>query len=149
MAYEVDEEGLLTHLFFCRASFKKILKHNYEVLLIDATYKTNKYKISLVIVIDCTALNIIFYVGFAFIKGEKTSDYTWVLTQIKVLYGELRISWPNIILTDAEKTLIASIPVVFPGTAHLLCIWHVDKCVIVNCKKFFAINESWQKFFSH
>ena len=122
MAYEVNEEGLLTHLFFCRASFKKILKHNYEVLLIDATYKTNQYKIPLVIITGCTALNTTFYVGFAFVRGEKTPDYTWVLTQIKALYGELGISWPNIILTDAEKALIASIPVVFPNTAHLLCI---------------------------
>ena len=76
MAYEVDEKGLLTHLFFCRVSFKKILKHNYEVLLIDVIYKINKYKISLVIVIGCTALNIIFYVNFAFIREEKTPDYT-------------------------------------------------------------------------
>ena len=80
MTYKMNEKKLLTHLFFCRVSFKKILKHNYEVLLINVIYKINKYKISLVIVIDCTVLNIIFYVNFVFIKEEKTSNYTWVLT---------------------------------------------------------------------
>jgi hypothetical protein len=34
----------VTHLFFSKGSSQSILKTNYEVLIMDCTYKTNKYK---------------------------------------------------------------------------------------------------------
>ena len=76
MKYKIDDDGLLTHLFFCRASSKNILKHKSEVLLINATYKTNRYKLFLVIVTGCTALNSTYNVAFAFVSGELIDDYT-------------------------------------------------------------------------
>lgn len=61
-------------LFFCRKSSQLILKLNHEVLILDATYKTNKYKLPLFIITGVTALNTSFYVGFAFMKSEYTPD---------------------------------------------------------------------------
>ncbi len=48
----------------------------YEVILMDCTYKTNRYKMPLLIIIEVIALNITFYVAFCFMKGENYSDYT-------------------------------------------------------------------------
>ena len=44
----------------------------------DATYKTNKHHFPLLIITGVTALNTSFYVGFAFMRAEYTSDYEWV-----------------------------------------------------------------------
>ena len=38
-------------------------------------YKINKYKMSLLIIIEVTCLNISFFVAFYFMKNESFSDY--------------------------------------------------------------------------
>ena len=62
-------------MFFTRKSSQDLLKINYEVLILDATYKTNRYKLPLLIITGVTALNTSFYVEFAFMSGENTEDY--------------------------------------------------------------------------
>ena len=47
---------------------QKILKYNYEVLLINATYKANKYKMPLIIISKVMPLNISYYIAFAFVS---------------------------------------------------------------------------------
>ena len=66
-------------MFFARKSSQELLKINYKVLILDATYKTNRYKLSLLIITGVTTLNTLFYVGFAFMSGENTEDYLWVI----------------------------------------------------------------------
>lgn len=73
--YKISCVNKLTHLFFSRSSFQKILQFNSEVLIMNYTYKINRYRMSLLIIIDQIDLNIIFYVAFAFIDHEYTSDY--------------------------------------------------------------------------
>ena len=41
-------------LFFCRKSSQLILELNWEVLILDATYKTNRYKIPLLVITRVT-----------------------------------------------------------------------------------------------
>jgi len=52
-----------------------MLANYYKIILINCIYKTNKYKISLLIIIKIIVLNITFYVAFCFIKGENYSNY--------------------------------------------------------------------------
>ena len=90
----------LQRLFFCRKSSQLILKLNCEVLILDATYKINKYKLLLLIIIEVTALNTSFYVKFTFMSSEYISDYVWVMEQLKELYDELEISYSDVLLTN-------------------------------------------------
>jgi len=53
-----------------------MLANYYEVILINCIYKTNRYKMLLLISIEVIVLNITFYIAFCFIKGENYSDYT-------------------------------------------------------------------------
>ena len=92
------------------------------MLILNAIYKINKYKFPLFIITDITALNISFYVGFAFIKFEHTSDYVWVLKQLKELYNELDISYPDVLLTNASNALINIYTTIFLETSHILYI---------------------------
>ena len=145
--YEKDELDKITKLFFSRASCRDMLERNSEVLIMDCTYKTNRYKMPLLVITGVTALNTSFFVGFCFMAAEKTSDYVWVLEQLKLLYTELHLSHPAVVLTDCERGLINALRSVFPGSSHLLCVWHIDKNVLVNCRKHFDTEESWQAFY--
>lgn len=77
-------------LFFVDKNVAKILSKNSEVLILDCTYKTNKYKMPLMTIAGQTALGTTFLVGFAFLSGEKQSNFEWVLDQIKSLYKKSR-----------------------------------------------------------
>lgn len=61
--------------FLQRCFLKKILKYNYEILLIDAIYKTNKYKIFLIIINSVTSLITSYYIAYAFIFKKTYEVY--------------------------------------------------------------------------
>ena len=143
LRHKRDAADQITHLFFSKTSSQTMLKSNYEVLLMDCTYKTNKYRLPLLIVCGVTALNTTFYIAFCFLISEHTDDYAWMLRQLRGLYQTLDISPPNVIVTDREKALISALEVVNPGTTHVLCLWHIQKNVLKNCKPQFATEEEW------
>ena len=43
--------------------------------------------------------------------------------------------------------LINAIQRVFPTANHTLCLWHLDKNVLANCKPSFDTEEEWEKFY--
>ena len=74
--------------------------------MIDETYKTNNYKMPLIIISGVTPLNTSYYVAFAFVSEETYEVYKWLLECVKNLYEYLHIPDLNVILTDAQNGLI-------------------------------------------
>ena len=137
----------LEGLFFCRKSSQRILELNSEVLILDATYKTNRFNMPLLVITGVTCLNTSFYAAFAFMKSEHTPEYTWVLQQLKALYDHLRLPYPNVLLTDCQNALINACIFTFPEATHLLCVWHIENNITAHCIKYF-VNEmdDWDAF---
>jgi hypothetical protein len=79
--YEIkkDDFSHITHLFIIKQTTKLLLKTNHEVLIMNCTYKTNRYNMSLMIISEQIALHTNFYVVFDFMTHEETSDYFWML----------------------------------------------------------------------
>lgn len=104
----------------------------------------------LLIICESSALHTNFYVAFCFIAQEKTPDYIFAMQQLKSLYQTLELSSPTVAVTDMERSLINAIREAFSlsHTTHLLCIWHINKNVFVNCRKDFATKEEWEEFFA-
>ena len=145
-ATELSNE--VTHLFFVEKHTVEILKKNSEVLLMDCTYKTNKYKLPLLVIVGHTCLGTTFYVGFAFVAKKQKEDFVWVLTALKNYFIQKEITIPEVFVTDRDMGLIRTISDVFPSSAHLLCIWHVNKNVLAHCKSAFSTSETWEKFYA-
>ncbi|CAG8719531.1 4873_t:CDS:2 [Cetraspora pellucida] len=84
--------------------------------------------------------------------GETEEDYKWALTCVLRLFD--RVQMPGIVVTDRELALINALSIVFPSSANLLCVWHISKNVLKNCKPLFPKemnNEEsteWQDFLS-
>ena len=55
---------------------------------------------------------------------------------------------PTVIVTDMERGLMTAIENEFPTTNHLLCLWHINKNVLTNCKRNFDTKEEWDTFFA-
>lgn len=66
---------------------------------------------------------------------------------IKNLYLILDIPNPDVIIIDADPSIIRAISHKFPLTAHLLCLWHLNKNVLSHCKKLFEDEESLTEFY--
>ena len=75
MIYKLDKNLCIWQLFFTKTTFHKVLKLNYEVLLMDYIYKTNVYKMLLCIITRVTLLNTNYYIAFTFSLAEMVGDY--------------------------------------------------------------------------
>ncbi len=155
----------VSHFFFSRESSQIILKTNYEILIMNCIYKTNKYKMFSMIIFDQIELHKIFYVAFCFMFKEKQNDYVWIIKQLKALYEKLKLSDSTIFVIDMKRDKISTInwtsfvadmkkdlmndcKLIFSSINHLLCIWHINNNVLMNCKKSFFIKEAWDVFFA-
>jgi hypothetical protein len=91
----------IRRLFFINKKSGHILSKNSEILIMDCTYKTNKYRMPLLTIVGHTSIGTTFHVGFAFLESERPEDYAWVLRHLKDAYGALGLPDP-----DASGTLI-------------------------------------------
>ena len=147
--YEMQKDVInhITHLFFMRFIFKTLLKINSKMLIMNCTYKINKYNMSLMIISDQTALHINFYVIFCFMTQKLNFDYCWCLQQLKTIYVDLEIAAFTIIIIDMKRELMKVCETIFEKTNHLLCLWHNNKNVIVKCRNNFNDKEAWNVFY--
>lgn len=134
MKHTVTVHEKIDKLFFAKTSAQKILKFNYEVLVMNCIYKTNVYRMPLCIINEVTVMNTTFYAGFCFLSKEGYEDYCWVLEFYKNLLVSLDIPDPTVVVTDSEPGLIAAIPHRYSEVKHLLCLWHINKNVLANCR---------------
>ena len=70
-----NEIKRVKRLFFVNKHIKKVLCKNFEVLVMDCTYKINKYGMSMLVVMNHISLSTSFYIGFAFIEKEEEKNF--------------------------------------------------------------------------
>ncbi len=130
-----DAEGHVTHLFFAYRESLQLYQSFPEVLLIDCTYKTNRYHMPLCCMVGITGMNTSFIIAFAFLKREAEDDYNWVLSELSAsVEGFIQ---PGVAVTDRDLAQLNALTHVFPNSKHLLCRWHIRKNVIARCWPFF------------
>lgn len=135
---------VVTDLFWTHPESVDILRAFPHVLIMDCTYKTNRYRWPLFEIVGVTSTSMTFSVAFAYICSEKEDNYTWALGRVRSLLNDDCL--PNVIVTDRELALMSAIPKVFPSARHLLCRWHISKNVLKNCRKLFGTVDHWEKF---
>jgi MULE transposase-like protein len=124
----------------------RYLNENPDIIILDCTYKTNKFGMPMLDILGVDGLNQGFTVGVCFMDKESGFDYLWAITHLRSLFREG--IWPSVIATDCDEALMSAIESTFPA-AHcntVLCYWHVSMNVVTNCKKFFETEEAWEPF---
>ncbi|XP_052172209.1 protein FAR1-RELATED SEQUENCE 5-like [Diospyros lotus] len=134
----------ITDLFWAHPISIDLLKIFPHVLIIDCTYKTNRYRYPLLEIVGVTSTELTFPVAFVFMNHEYEDNYTWAMERLKNVMGSN--TFPGVIVTDRELALMNAIHKVFLSTTTLLCRWHISKNVLAKCKKIFDRNETWEKF---
>ncbi|XP_076906113.1 uncharacterized protein LOC143562084 [Bidens hawaiensis] len=75
-------------VFFVHELSYKMWRAFPHVLMIDATYKTNMYKLPFIQVVGMASTNQSFAIANAFVSNEKEENYIWVLEMIKSMLEE-------------------------------------------------------------
>jgi len=77
---------------------------HFRILIVDCTYKTNKYRLSLMEVVVVTSNELIFSIAFAYLQAEREDNFSWCLNSHKSLMHDWLISY--FIVTDENLALM-------------------------------------------
>ena len=139
-----ESNDCVRDLFWAHPTSIQLLNAFCSVLIMDCTYKTNRYRLPLLEIVGVTSTNLTFSVAFVYLEAERVDNYTWAIEKLQSLMFADRL--PNVIVTDRELALMNVVRLVFPTTTNLLCRWHISKNVLGNCKKFFERKDKWEAF---
>ncbi|KAI5668488.1 hypothetical protein M9H77_18341 [Catharanthus roseus] len=81
-----EESNILSDIVVIHPTSIAMIRTWPYVLIMDTTYKTNKYNMPLLEAVGMTPTGKNFTVATAFICNEQTTTYRWILQQIKHLY---------------------------------------------------------------
>ncbi|GAU10750.1 hypothetical protein TSUD_425190, partial [Trifolium subterraneum] len=118
----------LQDIFFAHPRSLSLFNSFPTVLVMDSTYKTNKYNMPLFEIVGFTSTERTYNVGFAWLTNEKEDNFIWALQQLRSLVRN-EGSLPKVILTDRDTALMNAVGQVFPTSAAMVCRVHVQKNV--------------------
>lgn len=120
-------------LFFIKQQAIEDARRWPEAVIVDATYKTNAHKMSLINIVGTSNASSVrvdnkletFPIAAAFVNSETEEAYTWVLKELKNAVWNGDDENPSVFVTDNEQALRNAIESIFPESQHLLCTWHL------------------------
>jgi hypothetical protein len=126
---KTDPENHVQCLFFAHRKQVELVLANPDVLLMDCTYRTNKFKLPLLHILGCTPVRTFFSAGFCFMRTETYEDYYWALASFLDRIGAQH---PRVFISDHEKALKNAASELLHGVPQLLCVWHINKNVLTK-----------------
>lgn len=135
LRYSTTNDGHVDFIFFTPNEMIDIAQASPDVILIDATYRTNKYNLPGIHFMAVTAVGMTASIGLALVANEKEPLYNLAVSTFRELVmGDAHI---EVFLTDDEDALRNAISEVYPGVTQLLCLWHVNKNVLAK------VHQTW------
>ena len=120
-----------------------LLLHATEICIFDNTFNTNSLglKLGVFSTVDrfgCTRL-----VGCSLMLRETRDAFSCVLAAFQRISGITL----TCLLTDGDLWLGEALSVTCPSCVHLLCTWHLAKCVLRNVRPAFGGHcDEWSEF---
>jgi len=111
----------LKRLFFAHPNSVEIYKKHLKVVLLDCTYKTNRFRMPLLNIYVVTSNCKTVQVALCFLSGKKDLDYDWAIEKFGDVITNNKIPEPDIWVTNRELALINTLNYLFPKGDHLLC----------------------------
>lgn len=139
-----ENSNELENLFFIHPWSLDMWRAFPHVMIIDATYKTNKYGMPFIQIVGVTSTNKTFSIAFAFIINERGENYNWALTCLKLTLD--KCMHPRVIVTDRELALMNACQQVFPDATRLLYRWHITENIKKHCWQTIKSQHDWDSF---
>ena len=79
-------------------------------------------------------------ISVCFLPAETREDIAWALKE----FQKLKI-YPKVVIIDGDNAIKNAVEDTWPSVPTMLCTWHVNKCVLSNCKATVG-NDDWPAF---
>ncbi|XP_038698030.1 uncharacterized protein LOC119995588 [Tripterygium wilfordii] len=134
----------LEDLFFAYPGSLELLRAFPHVLLMDATYKTNRFRMPLLEIVGVTSTNMTYCIAFVYLNSEKEENYTWALRCLRSTMEECTA--PRVIVTDRELALMNSCAVVILQN-HPTAVNYIETIWLTPYKEMFV--TAWTDSYLH
>ncbi|GAU13438.1 hypothetical protein TSUD_127340 [Trifolium subterraneum] len=120
----LPDTEMLSDILWAPPDSVKLFHTFLTMLIMDLTYKTNKYRLPLVEFFGSTSIGNTYVVAFVFLTSEKEENFVWALQSVHNL---LRCKEDvKVIVTDRDPTLMKAVNTIFPKCTALLCRYHIQ-----------------------
>lgn len=140
-SYKKDAQDHINFLFLTLVKSVQYFNQNAEIVLLDYTYKTNKFGMPLLHIISIDGLNQTFTIAICFLDQETREFYNKAILKLRDLLQPN--TWPSVLATDCKVALIGALENHFPiiRSKIILCFWHICKNIALHCKARFETAE--------
>lgn len=107
-----------------------LLRMFHRVLIMNNTYKTNWYRLSLLEIVSVTSIELAYSVAFACLSAECYDNFRCAMQMLRDLFVVDSLL-PQVFLTDIDIVLMNAIDVVFPSALNLFCRFHIRRWCLV------------------
>ncbi|KAH1262010.1 hypothetical protein GmHk_02G004730 [Glycine max] len=131
-----NDEDVARDLFWCHPDAVKLCNACHLVFLIDSTYKTNRYRLTLLDIVGVTPTGMTFSAGFAYLEGERVNNLVWALERFRGLFFKKRS--PSCCYCHRQRPS--------PDECCESCVsgvFHIDKNVKAKCKSLIGQKNAW------
>ena len=130
-----DEPNRLVGLVWTFPSCIRLWKRFPEIVSLDNTYNTNRFKLPLFQVTGQTCLNTVFNAAFGLIDNERLEGFQFLAESVLALMTEECIRLPDVVITDFDTQMKSALNQYFPDAQQQLCIQHINSNVLLQAKK--------------
>jgi hypothetical protein len=128
----LDTNNHVQSLFFAHQKQVELFRINPDILMMDCTYRTNRYRLPLLHILGCTSLGKFFSVGFCFLCQETELAYHWaVATFFRLIIPS---TLPRVFISDQEIALKSAARILLLSVPQLLCVWHIEKNILIHAQ---------------
>ena len=140
--HRLKDEDVIRDIFWSHPNAIKLSNAYNLISLIDSTYKTNRYRLSLLDMVSVTSTGMTFSTAFAYLEGKHLNNVVWTLEQFWGIFLK-HDALPGVIITDRDLALMNVVNTIFLESANLLCQFHIDKNVKAKCKTLIGQKNAW------
>ncbi|XP_008232559.1 PREDICTED: uncharacterized protein LOC103331687 [Prunus mume] len=105
--------NIVRDLFYAHPTSIKLLRTFPHILIMDYTYKTNRFCYPLLEIVGLMSTHLTFSIAFVYLSAEKEDNYRWALARLRSVMDVNSI--PSVIVIDRELALMNALHEVFPG----------------------------------
>jgi len=113
-----ESSQFVSDIFWNHPDSLKLLNAFSIVLLMDSTYKTNKYRLPLLEIVGVTSIGLTFSVAFVLMSSERENNFIWALQRLLGLFLRGNV-YPKVIVSDRDIALMNAIKLVFLEACNL------------------------------
>ncbi|XP_057441277.1 protein FAR1-RELATED SEQUENCE 5-like [Lotus japonicus] len=114
-----DGTDVVRSLFWAHPDSIHLFNEFPHVVILDSTYKTNRYRIPLLEMVGVTSTNLTYSIAFAYMQNEQKDEVVWAVNRLKdLIINEDNL--PKVFVTDKDQVLMEALETVFPAARCLL-----------------------------